>query len=562
MPLSYFPCRNLRAPALSVALALSLGGCAVSPLPQWKPEKLPDEVTLTEAKGYARSLRERFQQRLDSQVRQQGALSSSLLGLGAVATAAAIGGANSNVYGGLALLGGTSYAFGQQNLRSGRLGAYIAGIEALNCALAIVTPLDVSQAHAQKIDASLAALDEALKQQRVAMGAVSVLHKTLDAAQADLMSSLKLRLDAAEALARSATLVRDNAVALRGKQQQAGRELVNAVDRVRTEVDKALLQTLPDLSAVTATVAGLGPLADRFLPGANIAQRLGKSQEALGAAQAGVGSKLNEKSADPKLSRMVAGVRQALSALDKADADLDQASSTLRTQVAGMDPATDTAALRECKAAGVVAPLVTSNSELHFSGAGKEETQSVVVSGGNKPYVVDLQSGRGSGLSVRSPAPFDSRFDVTAAANATAGSYAVLVQDSSSPVPRSITIPVHVGADDGSGEARRVSLAGTDGNPKTLEDFALLLEPNKSFKGPKGNRYAVVTKRSPSPGVLSVLLKCTPAAGKPTENESDVRDLMVGSPPQLLAAYQDAISQPQKQLLLAVQPASCIKKGA
>ena len=75
-------------------------------------------------------------------------------------------------------------------------------------------------------------------------------------------------------------------------------------------------------------------------------------------------------------------------------------------------------ALKTCGVADLALQLVLSATELSFK-PGVKQGQSVLLSGGVKPYIARLRETEGGGVEVKSPVPGDSNVEINVAASAT-----------------------------------------------------------------------------------------------------------------------------------------------
>jgi hypothetical protein len=500
--------RRVTLTALSASMLLS--ACAVNPLVAWDAPKLASDksMSLDFAKDYARSSRDAYQQRLNDQVGQQSGLASALLGLGALATGFGLAKAHRDSYTSIALLGGTGYALGQQNLRPERLKVYLAGIEALNCALAVVTPLDMSEAEFKELVKLTDMLNERLAEQAEAAADFRAKVESLPADQRS--AALVALADASDILQKAGQLTQSGTRNLRGKVRAAGHQLVNTVDRVRTEVDKAALETVPDLSSVAKLIASLADFAGNILPGAKLDDRIRSATQALGSAQSSGGL--------DKDARRTPVLAVSYGALSRANRNLSVAIASVQDRLAGLDPEASSTALAQCKVAGVVAGLSLTEDELKFGG-GKEETLSFVASGGTKPYQGALMTGGSTGVTVRAPVAFDSRFDVSVAASVKEGSFKLLVQDSSSPTAKTRMVLVVVGK---TKTAAADTAPAKEAEPKTVAEFADKMAIQLKFTSPAGHELTLTKKDLDSkPDSLILTVACTAKAGKAADTVAD-----------------------------------------
>ena len=151
-----------RIVAMAVAVSM-VAGCAVTP-PRWTtPDpKEVHEQTMPYAQAYARSAMRAYQSAVDGEVVASTRLGSGLIGLAGVITALAAYGAHKDALIGGALLGGTAYAIGNWNLSKQRQLVYLAGAEAVNCALTAVNAFNMSEADRIGLNDALADLERSL----------------------------------------------------------------------------------------------------------------------------------------------------------------------------------------------------------------------------------------------------------------------------------------------------------------------------------------------------------------------------------------------------------------
>ena len=155
-----FPRASLKQRGIVIACLLSLGGCA-SPMVRWTA---PTEAeirpqTLTYARTYAGAAREAYRAEIASQFNTTNNLGAGLIGLGSLVAALATSHVHRDAILGSTLLGGTAYGIGQWNLRPQRLLIYQAGVEGINCALAAVIPLSMSDAALAELRNGLAGIE-------------------------------------------------------------------------------------------------------------------------------------------------------------------------------------------------------------------------------------------------------------------------------------------------------------------------------------------------------------------------------------------------------------------
>ena len=125
------------------AAVLLLGGCA-SPYVQLEHRDKIDDVrpaALAEAIADARAVEARYRDKVIELGEAERSLSNGLLGIGTAVVGMGVAKVHPSTITGTALLGGSVYTIGTFNTDKRRAQAYVAGMKALDCAVATVTPL-------------------------------------------------------------------------------------------------------------------------------------------------------------------------------------------------------------------------------------------------------------------------------------------------------------------------------------------------------------------------------------------------------------------------------------
>jgi len=424
---------RLKRPGLLVAATcLALAGCAVNPIAQWAPPepKEAQPVSLGYAHRYADAARDGYQRALRDQVQAQVGLNSGLLGLGALAVGLAASSVHKDVVLGTAFLGGTVYAFGQQNLSKQRLLIYQAGVDAIGCAKRAVAPLAMSDADVKLLGASLELLERRTASTIAARAAVADALAAWNA-QSPTEGEGAATAQAASSAAGSA-IDTANRTTTSGRQaiskmRVVGDQLVNAVDKIDAAVVKATLDTLPDPSSVFKVIPGLAGFAGSIVPGADAA------------ITAAMGKRKTEFTPQGKSFRSAQGkdisahAAQLAASITKLNAETDQLIAQL-AKVNGLLPSAEALAspdaLRDCGVADVGFAL-KSVPEKVIVPAGVERT-SFQVSGGVTPYVTKTPFSPYP-VSAPSPTPHEGTVNVEIAKDTKPGTYSVTVFDSSKP---------------------------------------------------------------------------------------------------------------------------------
>ncbi len=517
---------------VTLACAAALTGCA-SPLPRWAaPEpKAAVPQSLDYARAYAMAAREAYRTQIDTQFNNANNLGAGLIGLGAVVAALAAGSVHRDAILGATLLGGSGYAIGQWYLRPQRLLVYQAGVEGMNCALAAVIPSGMSDADLQGLKAALPKIETQ----------VAATNAAINAATAALAPLRGLQLDTATARDDAAIAAATDAVAQAAKLLPAGRqlasragrvgpELISAVDRIAAAVDKALQSTLPDLTSVPKIVAGLAGNAGAFAPGSGVEAALAKS----------LASGVTPKDGSVPGVASRADIEAKLVDLDAKRRDLLATLAVVQGHLAAADSGSSAEALKACGVADLPINMKLSTETLSFPGD-TDATRAFIITGGNKPYVVELLDSPTDGFSFKGPVPGESRAQVSVTSTLKSGTFSLLVMDSSAQMQsRTVTVSVGAaaaGAAPASGNARKALAAAAT----SLDAIAAAIEKQATFTvkaSPKDVSLAV--KPTPAPAVtaggkqVEVSFTCLPPPAKPL-SQQQVRDAVMSQLPSPLS---------------------------
>lgn len=397
------------------------------------------------AKAYARSAQSAYQQAIDREVRAGTYLGSGLIGLGGIIAALAAFQASRDAIVGTALAGGTLYALGNWSLSKQRQLVYVAGREAIICAVKAVTPFDMPEADRRSLNDSLAQLEQRLDDVTLAIKNV----QTRQAAVPRYSSTELLHVEADETVAQARAVSASSREVLVGGRQiaakvyTAGGELVIAVDRIGAAVDKAVLDTIPDLASVTKVVGGLAGFAGALAPGSSVESMIAKGFKDVGAKKDSTAKTEGRRLAARAVPAATQELTNAIDDLVVKTEQLASEAARVRGRTVAFDPAATTAGLSEC-GVNVSTVMTATPSAVEMKG-GVDETYTVVLGGGTPPYVPQLQgAGPNSGLTVKPPAPYDKAMLIQGTATLAKGqAFSVLVMDASNP-PKAISIPITV----------------------------------------------------------------------------------------------------------------------
>ena len=529
------PPRRFAIRAIVVACAASLAACA-SPIVRWQAPSGTEEKpqTLAYARAYAATAREAYRSEIASQFNASNNLGAGLIGLGSLVAALAAGSAHRDAILGTTLLGGTAYAVGQWNLRPQRLLIYQAGVEGMNCALAAVIPLSMS-------DTDLGSLRAGLADIEARVGSTNAAIDVAAAALAPLRSRLEpadIARDDAILTAAADAVVLANKVLPAGRQlaarvQRVGLELISTVDRIAAAVDKAVQSTLPDLSSVPKIVAGLAGNAGSFAPGSGVEASL---KEAL--ANAGItpksGSLIDQNaSAEAKARKLETDdLETKLVAVDKQRRELLAAVAGVQARISAVDSSATADALKSCGVADLPLGLKLTADKLSFPG-GTDASKAFVISGGNKPYVLELLDSPVDGLSVKGPVPGESRAQVSVTQALTSGSFSLLVMDSSAQM-QTQKVSIEVGAPVAGITSKSGVLPNTG---SALQQIVQAIKQQTNFTVNTGGKSVGLTiAKHPEPRIgdnqntIELTLTCDTAVAPPL-SAKQVRDAVVAPLP-------------------------------
>jgi len=568
------------APFAALALAALLAGCASPPqIVRWQPPPAAATPTgantLDAGRAYADAARNAYQQAVADHVAAQGSLANGLLGTGALTTLLAASTAHRDAVLGTAFLGGTAYAYGNMNLSKQRALVHLAGVEALNCAKRAVAPLGMPVTEMDALNGQLTMLDSQLRAMNTTRGAVrTALTAELrdNPAAAPTVAAADAAMAAATSAAEAAKPVQASARRLAVQARSASDQLMQAVDRIDAAIVRATMDTLPDLSAVPKVIGGLAGFAASFAPGAGldtlINDALAKRSQADAKAQSGglkttdggtdaVGDK--QKAARPAgLDELVKATNQLANATDA----LMQTVDALKSRVDAHETSLVADQLRDCGIGDIAFPLRASSDKMVFV-PGTAATKTIALSGGTKPYVVELQGSSVDGLTLKAPAPFESRVQVSITDKVKAQTLSLLVMDSSNPM-KTIDLPIEIGAqkaEDNEAKKPNSESGGTGGGQTPPDSLGALADRLNSLGQYRVNdnlllRNSATFNAKPGDTTLTVKLRCDPV---PKDNTGKIT--VEAARQQLAKAVGLASDAPLARQMRIELPDNCRKAG-
>jgi hypothetical protein len=417
------------AKGVLVACTLALSACSTTPILTWQKDTTSTDpgASMPTAMAFMDSGRNAYRKAVADQMRDEAYVANGLLGAGALITALAVGKVHRDAIVGTALVAGTAYGMGNLNLKRTRVLTYLAGIDALNCSERAVLPYAISASELGAITKAIDELDasrsELIKAINAAKAARDVRKKT-DGLDSPLIDAT---LPNAELTQQSADTTIKAGRQYTASASRAARELVAAVNRIDAAVVRSQIDSTPDLSAVPGVVSGLAGMAGSFAPGAGVETLVADSLKKS------ISSKSGAKVVDDSVDNLV-----------RAMQDTAQKNTTASALLAGRAVPWAEDAFKDCGVAQIVAPLAVAPTTLSFT-VGVDGKRLVDISGGVKPFFVEVDGPSVDGLVVKAPVRFDSRAEVSIVGSKVTKPFETTLRISdSSPTARVVTVPLSV----------------------------------------------------------------------------------------------------------------------
>lgn len=423
---------------LVVALVLAVGACATRPVVEWtRPARVESPAgnasALAFAYLYADAARDGYRKALVDQLGEQTLLANGLVVTGALAAALALGGAHRDAIAGAAVIGGTGYALGNLGLSRPRLLVYAAGVEAINCAKRAVSPFNLPAGELKELTEALAKLATQRAVTETARRAVDdALLPFLRRNQGgvDFVKSAQAAIVAAAEVQRLAGDAYGAGRALETGTRQAEVELMFAVDRIDDAVVRATLDTVPDLSAVPRIIGGLAGTFEQIAPGAGVGAR---TTAGLAAISGNPGAKSGTAVPLAALQGENLILVNATNQLISDTARLSERSIDVSARLAGRATNWKPDAFKECGVSDLGTALRVMPQTLQITLGAEPAPRSIIINGGNKPYLLEFDGPVPAGVTLRQPLPGDRRAELTVGKEVTTPQVlTVLVMDSSS----------------------------------------------------------------------------------------------------------------------------------
>lgn len=447
---------TLRRHMVVFALILSsasLTGCAISnpyidiPLPARSES---ESIAIGAGIEYAQNVQAAYRRKLaeHAQIGTDGGAALTLLGSAVLGLAAFDAHIDSII--GAALAGGTGYALGNWYENEDHEHVYLSGMEAINCAIEAVLPLNVSadarnllETDVQKIRNSVAELRGHVDEVQRFIPLIQATMQSDDNETATLIDIAQMVVAQATAVVNHADEAATTGSILLYKVDGAGEHLITAVNRINVAVDQALQQSNPRLESLSNVISALSASTGFFAPGVDLGGTLGAA--------------LTPEKVDASIGKYVPHSDLPLGVPSRTPTDkLKQEIDMLRKQadvVSSLSQSlnmvvkavSDTRPIEALKACGVdtdslPTKLSLSKRSVIFESS-KAMEQTIIISGGKKPYGARFLKSPTPGLRLRNPMPCSNDLDIIAGSDVTAGQYDVFVYDAAQ---NSVTFTVQV----------------------------------------------------------------------------------------------------------------------
>ena len=245
--------------------ALVLSGCvtapyvrinAIQPLPQSGPPTLPAAIQ------HAEAVQDLYRDKLIELGEAERRLSTGLIALGGVMLGLGVGRAHHSAIEGVAIAGGTTYTAGVFTTDKRRAAVYGAGLEAVNCAVAAVSPLNLGAETLADIRTRRGDAGSGRTEVMLAAGRVSALLASMPPQKSGSAGELAVKAAKQAITAANTALANSTNAAADGdnlihRYEQAGGDLRNAVKTIDNQVLNAMRTLEVDLRAVPDALSKL-----------------------------------------------------------------------------------------------------------------------------------------------------------------------------------------------------------------------------------------------------------------------------------------------------------------
>lgn len=446
-------------PALAAALVVT--GCASPYVPLTpRPEVQRQAAAVVQPPALGISIDEAhdFQALYRAKVIELGeadrALANGLLTLGTLIVGLAASNSHRSAIEGTGIVAGAVYTGARMNSDERRARIYVAGIKAMQCAVAAVTPLALDAGLASALGDGKAGVARAIEATSQRLGEVEglALRARVDGAsryQPALQAMTEALVQAQAAITRGDEAV-DLAQQRLSKPHGIAADLHNAVQRIDRQVLDEIRGTANAMQAVPGIIAGLQGNAALFSrqalwPTATIAAPGGAGiggESVRPTGRTGGNGPAPAASAPPE-DPLATAISKALGQLRGATVRLRSEAERLAQAAATTSSAQQVStAVKECEVEGTVKPIRATPATVAFV-AGKASTQSILVDGGNGNYAAAFLQTPTPGLSVAIRPRSKGIIELVATDQTVAGgSYQLIVEDTTQQSQQLVAVTV------------------------------------------------------------------------------------------------------------------------
>lgn len=389
---------------------------------QLKPQLLGDAIR------HARARSLEYRDKVVELGESERLLSNGLLTLGAAIVGASVANVHSSAIKGGALLAGSAYTIGTFNTDKRRGAIYMAGIKAIDCSVAAVIPLALSDEAQQELDEQKKELAQEEPKLTRALGSVEqwVVQAKGSRNALYFQAAIESAQDGLAAAATASTKAKGASAAAVDRVRLAddmGKLLDVTVKDINTAVDLELRGTEGSIQAVPGLVATIWTNTGLF------AQAAGGGTEAAprSGGQPDPAAPKPDVPTDDDL-RVMKQLGTAIGALRRTTMDLDSRAERLSSLATPVN-SQSAEALKLCKVEATLKPMTVTPPAVTFT-AKKAGTQTVQIAGGNGNYAGAFLHGSAPGLKAVTNPLFSGAIDVVADDKTVAGDYQLMVQDS------------------------------------------------------------------------------------------------------------------------------------
>ena len=261
--------------ALSL-LAMASGGCAIlNPhVRPWHHPKMSDKHgvqyagDLPRAIDYANDVRASYYSAVGQQSYLRNGVALSVIPMSAAALGLGITGGTQEAITALGLGGASAFGIGTYLFSEPRQRIYLAGSQAVGCAILAVTPYLTRTRDMHRFERALDRLRTDVIQLAQTVNTIDALCAAIidvDPKSPNAPDAQK-KLVRVRALLEQATNVADQGELVRHQIETAGLMLTTAVDNIRDDVSTQITKTEPDFASLASIVSGLGQAASKFTP--------------------------------------------------------------------------------------------------------------------------------------------------------------------------------------------------------------------------------------------------------------------------------------------------------